>query len=230
MMLRLLCRGAAVVLLLLAGAIGTGFAHDGGPAGSDTGDLSFFDPAATGISYEWTLRMSRRQTAELVYAVGAKSWSEPSNPEGLRGWTHTSNWIAFELDVPATVKITVERQQGVVVTSGLTAAAARSALVPALSIYSGWDDTTETENHTFNNVGNFWSTVVYLGSAPNPKSKPSVSYKAKLQPGKYSIVIGGNPRSLGDPSAYPANDCDASDAVCYAYTGQQGYRATIRTK
>ena len=55
------------------------------------------------------------------------------------------------------VKITVERQQGVVVVpdSGVPAVA-RFGLVPALSIYDGWDDTTQTEQHTFNNVGSFW--------------------------------------------------------------------------
>lgn len=217
----------ALALLAFGGSAG---AHTGGPVGQIAGALSFADPAPAGISYEWTLSMHRKQTAELVYAVGAKSWSEPSNPDGLKGWTHTSNWIALQLEDPATVKITVERQQGVPIVTGSTVAVARFALVPAISLYEGWDETTESENHNFNNLGNFWSTVVYHGSASNPKSKSRVTYTAKLPAGKYSVVIGGNPRSLGDPSAYPANNCNPTDAICEQYTGMQGYRATIRTK
>lgn len=214
----------------LLGAAGVAGAHGNEPVGKVSGDLSYGDPAPLGLSYEWTIRMHRKQTAEIVHAVGAKSWSEPSNPDGLKGWTHTSNWVALELEDAAKVVITVEAQQGVVVTNGSTAAVARFALVPAVSLYSGWDETTEVEDHRFNNVGNFWSTVVYLGHASNPKVKPKVVYKAKLAAGRYSIAIGGNPRSLGDPSAYPTNTCDPVDPTCYAYTGLQGYRATIKTK
>jgi len=51
-----------------------------------------------------------------------------------------------------------------------------------------------------------------------------------LRAGHDTIVIGGNPRTLGDPSAYPPHDCDPVDLICYHYTGFHGYRATIETK
>jgi hypothetical protein len=219
---------AGAVMLLIASGVGR--AHQGGPSGPLGGDVSFADPAVAGLSYEWTVRMDRRHKVQLIFAVGAKSWNEPSNPEGEKGWTHTSNWIALELAQPAVLKITVERQQGVVVVSGTTAAVARFALVPAVSLYEGWDETTASETHTFNNVGNFWSTVVYRGSNSNEKGKPRVRYSVRLPAGRYSIVVGGNPRSLGDASAYPANDCDPVDPTCYAYTGLQGYKVTLQTK
>lgn len=218
---------AALTLWLPAAALG----HGGGTGGPATGSLSFADPAPLGIGYEWTVVMHRRQTMEMVHAVGAKSWREPSNPDGAKGWTHTSDWVALELAEPATVRIVVERQQGVV-TVGQTgvASVARDALVPAISLYRGWDETTESESHTYNSVGNFWSTIEYVGSASNPKARARVTYKAKLPAGRYSVAIGGSPKSLGDARAYPANGCDATDAVCYQYTGLQGYRATIKTK
>jgi hypothetical protein len=214
----------------LLGAAAVGDAHEGGGGGSVIGDLSFADPAPAGLSYEWTVKMHRKQSAQMVHAVGAKAWSEPSNPDGQRGWTHTSNWIALELEEAARVTIKVERQQGVVVVSGNNTSAARFALVPALSVYRGWDETSEQEPHTFNSVGNFWSTIVYLGHAANPKSKPSVTYKAKLPAGRYSIVVGGNPKSLGDPAAYPQNGCDPADTLCNEYTGVHGYEITITTR
>jgi hypothetical protein len=216
---------------MVLGATGAVQAHTGGPVGPVSGDLSFADPAPAGISYEWTVRMHRKQTAELVRAVSAKSWSEPLNPDGLKGWTHTSDWIALDLEDAAVVKVTVERQQGVVVANEAgVPEVARFALVPALSVYSGWDQTTEFEDHAFNNLGNFWSTIVYVGSEANPKAKPRVVYKARLPAGRHSIVIGGNPRSLGEPGAYPASTCDPVDPVCYQYTGMHGYKATIKTK
>jgi hypothetical protein len=221
---------ALAVAAALLGAGAVAYAHTGTGGGTPIGDLSFADPAPTGLGYEWTVKMHRKQTAQMVYAVGAKSWSEPSNPEGQKGWTHTSNWIALELEQAARVTIKVERQQGVVVTSGSNTSAARFALVPAVSLYSGWDDTTEQETHTFNNVGNFWSTVVYRGHAANPKAKGAVVYKAKLPAGRYSIVVGGNPKSLGDPAAYPSNSCDPAGTLCNEYTGLHGYKLTITTR
>jgi hypothetical protein len=218
------------VVATLAAGIPAAGSHVGIPTGPVVGEVSFADPAPAGISYEWTVFLGKKQRVELVNFVGAKSWSEPSNPEGAKGWTHTSNWIALQLDQPATVKIAVTYQQGVVNATSGVAVVTRSALVPAVSLYDGWDDTTENEVHTFNSIGNFWSTVQYLGSAANEKGKESVVYKRKLPAGNYSIVIGGNPPSLGGPSSYPPADCDPLDALCYQYTGLQGYRATITAK
>jgi hypothetical protein len=221
---------ASLAALLTLGTLGTARAHEPGPGGPVVGDLSFADPAPGGIGYEWTLTLHRSSTAELVGAVGAKSWNEPSNPEGLKGWTHTSNWIALDLPEAVVLKIRVVRQQGVVTPAGASFAAARAALVPALSLYRGWDDTTEVEEHIFNSTGNFWSTVEYVGSAANPRAQPKVAYRVRLAPGRYSIDVGGNPRSLGEPNAYPAEGCDPIDPTCYAYTGTHGYRAIVSAR
>ena len=96
---------AAALALWLPGGCAWPRRRVGRPA---TGSLSFADPAPLGIGYEWTVLMHRRETMEMVHAVGAKSWQEPSNPDGAKGWTHTSNWVALELVEPATVKIVVD--------------------------------------------------------------------------------------------------------------------------
>lgn len=216
----------------VAGGSTAAWAHEGEPGGHLGGALSFADPAPLGISYEWTAVLHKKEKVSFVWHVGAKSWNEPSNPEGLKGWTHTANWIAIELEDAARLKVTIERQPGVVYTSGGSPQVARAALVPALSLYSGWDDTTEFEDHVFNNSGNFWSTIEFLANEPNSKSKSRIVFKSKgkLPAGKYSLVIGGNPASLGDPFNYPTGTCNPVDAICYEYTGRHGYRAILHAR
>ena len=222
----------AATLASLLAAGGSARAHEGEPGGHLGGAISFADAAPLGIGYEWTVVLHKRESVGVVWYVGAKSWSEPSNPEGLKGWTHTSNWIAIELEDAAKLVITVERQPGVVFNSGVLPTVARSGLVPALSLYRGWDETTDFEDHTFDNSGNFWSTIEFIDNEPNPKSKRKIVFatKGKLPAGKYSLVIGGNPASLGDPFNYPSSNCDPVDPTCYEYTGPHGYRATIKAR
>jgi len=224
-MRRLVC--ALGLAVLCAGSATMVRAHGIGPGGVVTGALSWADPAPGGISYEWTLVMNPGETVSLVGVVSAKSWNEPMNPENLKGWTHTSNWLALDLERDARVKITVEAQQGVPYVAEGVPTVGRYGLVPALSLYSGWDDTTSFEDHAYNNAGNFWSTVVYLGHSSNPKSRSKVTYKGKLPAGRYSLAIGGNPASLGDPSQYPPGDCDPVDPLCYRYSGNHGYLMKI---
>lgn len=192
-------------------------------------DVLWSDPAPLGISYEWTVTMGKRQAAQLVGHVGALAWNVPTQPEGLKGWTHWSNWIALELTEPASLAVTVERQQGVVYSSGSSELVARSALVPALSFYSGRDDTTDPEEHRYDNAGNFWSTVEYIGNEPNGRARAKVQYKVRNLPaGRYTIAIGGNPPPV---DVYPSASCaPEGNPTCYAYSGEHGYRVTIETK
>lgn len=186
-------------------------------------------PPGSGIPYKWDVGMSRKQRVELVLFVGAKSWNEPSNPDGLKGWTHTSNWIAIDLEEDAKLKITVTRQQGVVQSDG-SGALTRDRLYPALSLYAGHDSASD-QDHVFNNAGDFWSTVHFMGNEPNAKGRDKIVFKTKKLPaGQYTVDIGGNPPSLGAVANYPGNGCDAADPTCYVYTGQHGYHAVIETK
>ncbi len=181
-----------------------------------------------GISYEWTVTMGKKDEVSFVNHVGAKSYNEPppfyAPPE--TGWTHTSNWVALELTEHTKLKIEVERQEGVPFTSGTNIATARNKLVPALSVYKGWDDTS-CEDHRYNTAGNTdWSTIEFIGNQPNAKGKSVVVYSVELDAGKYSIAVGGSPTVLG---TYPESTCDAADPVCYAYTGRHGYRVEMKT-
>lgn len=183
-----------------------------------------------GIPYHWTVNMNGRDHAEFVWHVGAKSWNEPAPPyePPYTGWTHASSWTALELKEPSLLEIKVERQGGVAYRNNagdyLTA---RDHLVPAFSIYSGWQN-SGCEQHRYNNAGNTpWADEIeYIGNEANERGNAVITYRIRLDAGKYSLVIGGSPKPLEE---YPANNCDVADPICHAYTGRHGYEAQLTT-
>lgn len=159
----------------------------------------------TGIGYEWQAVMGGTDSGTYAGAVGAKSWAEPGNPVGEKGWTHTTDWTALDLtgaSGPTYLTITLSR-------------GATGSLFPAFSVYSGWElAVDDTDHHTFNNVGNIsWSPsltyVDHMANAGGPNgnangtAETSVSKTLQLNPGLYSLVYGGNPAfSLGQTGSH----------------------------
>jgi hypothetical protein len=185
-----------------------------------------------GISYEWMVKMGGHDKVSFINRVGAKSYNEPLETSSTyappyTGWTHTSNWVALELTQRAKIKIKVERQEGVPMANSTPVTVARNKLVPALSIYSGWDNTS-CEDHRYNPSGDIdWTTIKYIGNQPNKHGKDEVEYQIVLDAGNYSIAIGGAPKVLPDYSIL--TNCNPADPICYAYTGNHGYRVEIKT-
>lgn len=149
----------------------------------------------TGMTYEWGVTMGNTDSAGYTGSVGAKSWAEPGNPPGERGWTHTSDWTALDLTgVSGPTLLTLQLDRG---TTG--------QLFPAFSLYSGWETVnSDSTNHTFNSVGNIsWATNLthldHVANAGGPDGSAtgagvtSVSKQWVLAPGLYSLVYGGNP-------------------------------------
>lgn len=159
-----------------------------------------------GIPYLWDVKMGVKDYANLEGTVGAWSWDEDSFPDTAKGWTHTSNWIAFELTEEARLTLTLQRKANVDTGSG----PGLFNLFPAFSIYRGWQE-TGSQAHNFNNRGDIeWaSEVAYYTHVENDGSH-SVSGTFRLPAGKYSIVMGGNS---------PSTDAE----------GRQGYGATLST-
>ena len=219
------CRRVALAAWILAAAAAPAAAGNVG-----VGEVSLIDiPPSVGVPYTWEARLGNNERVEFLFDVGAKSWNDPVNDEGSKGWTHMVNWVALELTEPARVKIRVVRQQGLI-RPDATYKLARNNLYPAVSVYSGQDHSTE-HGHSFNQVGNFWADVDYLGHVTTSQSAAGkVVYRATLPAGLYTIAIGGDPPSLGAASNYPAGNCNTSNATCYTYTGLHGYRALIRTR
>lgn len=176
--------------------------------------ISFSDPAPAGISYEWTLQMSDKDKISFVRYVGARSQNEPSNPVGLKGWTHTSNWVALKVPQQVELTVKIERQAGVpVIFPGIPTTMAGESLYPAFSLYSGWATGAVVEDHQFNTLGNTdWiKGICYVAHEENKNGESSVEQKFVLPPGSYSIAIGANP---------PED---------LTLTGFHGYKATFTT-
>lgn len=166
----------------------------------------------SGLTYEWEVQMGDSDAATYTGSVGAKSWAEPTNPAGRKGWTHTSDWTLLNLTGatgPTLVTLTLGR-------------GATGSLFPAFSMYSGVEDlVSDFNSHTFTSNGNTtWqvnaedppiyepANITYIshlanaggptGLEDNGVGLTSVSGSWTLAPGLYSLVYGGNPAfSLG---------------------------------
>jgi hypothetical protein len=175
------------------------------------------DPGSlqSGITYEFQVGVEELgSTGSWQGGVGAKSWNEPGNPAGSKGWTHTSDWAALELAEGGNLTITVSRAT----VNGV----AGTQLTPAFTLFQGWatGPTGSTgEWHTYNNVGNPYDTdptnwgwasgqISYLDHEANPGSLESITRTIQLAAGQYSLAIGGNPADT-------------------TLTGQHGYLAQV---
>lgn len=180
-------------------------------------DVLFADPDEGGIGYEWTVSIAHHGTAEVVGSTGGKGSYEPSFEAPDFGWTHTTDWVALELGADVMLEIEMTRQEGVYEakvdadTGEVSYATSGAMLYPALSVYKGWDTTTEKEKGSFNPIGNFWSSIEYMDVAYSQSGEETIVYRAKLPAGKYSVNIGG----------VNALYCAETDAC---YNGVHGYR------
>jgi hypothetical protein len=146
------------------------------------------------LTYEWKVVMGDSDSANYTGSVGAKSWAEPGQPVGAKGWTHTSDWTALDLtglSGPSILTVTVGQNA--------------STLFPAFSLFSGWETVnSDATNHTWNNTGPIsWATnLTYIDHVANiggPNGTDSgtglasVSKQFVLNPGLYTLNFGGNP-------------------------------------
>jgi len=180
------------------------------------------DATTGGIGYEWTVTLGAHETAEIVGSTGGKGTYEPTFTAPNIGWTHTTDWVALDLTADAVVEIQVSRQEGVYektvdrtdptiqgyATSG-------AMLYPAMSVYTGWDDTS-TESAGFNPMGDFWAEGLSFKAVEYSKfGETTITYRAMLKAGHYSINIGGA----------NALYCAETDEC---FNGAHGFKATFK--
>ena len=179
--------------------------------------LTYTEPSPDGIPYRWHIDASSFSVTSFKYYVGAKSWWEPTNPAATPGWTHTSNWIALHLEKNSLIDISIVPLGSIACTGSLSVACAStkvagSDLYPGLSLYAGID-TTSDQDHVFNPIGNFWSSINYIDSK-RTKGPKSLTYSRYLTAGDYTIDVGGA----------NAFFCKSTDPC---YTGGEGYSTTL---
>ncbi|WP_428353887.1 hypothetical protein [Methyloprofundus sp.] len=183
-------------------------------------DVQFADPEEGGIGYEWTVSLGHHGSAEIIGSTGGKGSFEPAFEAPDIGWTHTTDWVALDLEAEVVLEIKITRQEGVYElkvdreTGAKSYATSGAMLYPAMSIYEGWDSTTEKEKGSFNPIGNFWSTIQFKAAEFSAWGEDTIVYRAKLPAGKYSVNIGG----------VNAMYCSETDDC---YKGVHGYRATF---
>lgn len=201
------------------------------------------DPNVGGIDYNWTITGLEHGESQSVDGVtGSCSFRDPGladtpllgvdlTPGGFeqglavlppenRGWTHTSQWVAFDLQEASLVTISLQRKAGMTyVPFGSTdPVIANDELVPAFALWSGWDnDETAFEDihfefpappahaqnwHVYNNSGNMaWAEdLSFLANAEDDgqalldgtiPSDGFLSATYSLPAGRYSIVLSG---------------------------------------
>ncbi len=164
-----------------------------------------------GIPYTWTVRMADRDTAEMSSHVGAWSWDEDAFPETAKGWTHTSHWVALELEKDTSFTVRLQAKSDVPNPDpDAESPTFGGHLFPGFSLYRGWQDHGE-DGHTFNNVGTIaWAPdVTYVAHASTTEAH-TLERTWHLAAGKYSLALGGNsPSTLAE--------------------GRQGYLASFTT-
>jgi hypothetical protein len=185
-------------------------------------DVQFADPAEGGLGYEWIVTLGHNGSHEIVGSTGGKGSYEPSFEAPDIGWTHTTDWVALELEEEAILEIKVTRQEGVYEmkvdreTGEKSYATSGAMLYPSFSIYEGWDSTTEKEKGSFNPMGNFWSTIVFKDAAFSEYGETTIVWRGRMPAGQYSVNVGG----VNALYCAETDDC---------YNGVHGFKATFTT-
>lgn len=122
---------------------------------------------------------------DYALAVGAKSWYD--SVEGT-GWGHGLDFGLINLTYDANLSLTVEADD--------------SSLIPAVTIYKGWDNSQSSSRHggfidkRDNPLGS--SDVVYLKSAEGNVAGGTVKIDLTgLKAGQYTVFVGGNDGEKG---------------------------------
>jgi hypothetical protein len=199
-----------------------------GHASALAGSAIHADPLAGGINYYWTVDLGANDTATMARSVGAWSWEDQTLFQPGQtpvGWTHNSEWVALRLAVASFVTIRLENKADYA-TGSPSQPFALPDLIPGVTIYSGWDndpvpqdiaDQYSTEGpgieapslHFFVNRGDTpWMEDTKYFTHLEPNGTHVVEMTVFMPAGEYTLALGGNASSAGDP-------------------GKQGYQLTF---
>jgi hypothetical protein len=191
-----------------------------------------------GIGYGWYVTMDGNDSASLKGSAGGWSWEDEGiAPAGGEGWTHTSRWVALSLSQPTVLTLTMAPDA--TVSNGSGAFVASDKIAPSYTLWRNWDN-DGSDDHTYPNRGNVpWAEdIVYLDHHANT-ANTAQTRSWVLPAGQYTIVLGSNAPSAGDPedqgfsATFSTSQTATLDLVPNTYpfpqppTGGVGYQYTI---
>lgn len=194
-----------------------------------------------GIGYQWTVEMDGNDSASFQGSCGGWSWEDEGiAPAGGEGWTHTSRWVALSLTQPTVLTLTLA--PAATVPNGMGGFIASDKMAPSFTIWQNWDN-DGGDDHTYPNRGNVpWAEdIVYLDHLENT-ANTAQTRSWVLPAGQYTIVLGSNAPSAGDPedqgfsatlstSQTAALDLISPGGVGYSHTivAQSGQSGNFKT-
>ena len=155
------------------------------------------DPATGGIGYSYTVNVAPGGSGDFSSHVGAWSWEDNSlfGPgDDPVGWTHTSNWVAVNVQAPLTLNVTMTRDANVPWPSAEEPdrKADTTSMFPSLTLWRGWDN-DGSDLHTYNNHGNVaWAEDLSYMDHINNSSAETITRSWTLAPGLYTFALGSN--------------------------------------
>lgn len=158
-------------------------------------------PGTGGIGYSHTVNVRAGTEGHFSNHVGAWSWEDSalfgSPGQGVTpvGWTHTSRWLALNVDeeeVLFTFKL--ERDATVPWPSqgDPNRLADTSSMFPSFTIWRHWHN-SGSDVHTYNNRGNIsWAPPLRHLTHVDNSTATSITHTVRLKRGQYSFAIGSN--------------------------------------
>lgn len=167
----------------------------------DASTVTRADPSPEGIGYRYTMILGEVDTASVSHHVSGWSWedqtlfgntSQGQTTEPL-GWTHNSNWVALTVEVATIATFRLESKADVPNGSPANPGQlAGGSLIPGMTIWSGLENDGENF-HTYNNRGNIaWAEDIQYITHLEPNGTSVVTATMAMQPGDYTLVLGGN--------------------------------------
>ena len=179
-------------------------------------------PSPAGIGYLRTLTLADGQSGNFSSHVGAWSWEDnalfaPGQPPV--GWTHTSDWLALNVEQESFITLTMERDANVPWPSveNPDRKADITSMFPSLTVFRGWDNDPVPpefrvrpdivaawapyggvpadlgDHHTYNNRGNvIWAEELRYFDHVDNSTRTSITRTWRLPRGRYSVVLGSN--------------------------------------
>ena len=198
------------------------------------GTVADTDPGPSGgIGYAHTVTLNGNDSATLSNHVGAWSWEDDSlftPPEPTVGWTHTSKWVAVNLQASTVLTLTMSRDANVPWPSvdQPDRKASVASMYPSLTIWQGWDN-DDGDSHTYNNRGVVaWAEdLEYLDHIDN-STEESITRSWVLPAGEYTLALGSNaPATDSDRQGFQISFTTSTIAITDPAPGGIGYRHTL---